>query len=86
MKIIDCFAASLPVISTSKWIEGIPVVSGLQALRIYEWEFMMDAICELWEDREKAQSLARKGRQMAESLDWDQVAQEYLSVYSALSR
>lgn len=85
MKIIDCFAASLPVISTSKGIEGIPVVSGRHALVLDDWNSMADAICELWEDREKARELAQGGREMAESLDWDVMAEKYASLYVSLS-
>jgi glycosyltransferase involved in cell wall biosynthesis len=84
MKIIDCFAASLPVISTSKGIEGIPVVSGRHALVLDDWNSMADAICELWADREKAHDLARGGREMAESLDWDAIAGKYISIYASL--
>jgi len=84
MKIIDCFAASLPVISTSKGIEGIPVVSGRHALVLDDWNSMADAICELWRDREKADALARGGRKMAESLDWDVIAGKYASIYASL--
>jgi glycosyltransferase involved in cell wall biosynthesis len=84
MKIIDCFAASLPVISTSKGIEGIPVVSGRHALVLDDWNSMANAICELWTDRDKAHELARGGREMAESLDWDVIAGKYVSMYSSL--
>ena len=84
MKIIDCFAACLPVISTSKGIEGIPVVPGRHALVIDNWESMIEAIRECWETPEKAQALAREGRALAESMDWKSVAEKYNSLYATL--
>lgn len=85
MKIIDCFAAGLPVISTSKGIEGIPVISGRQALVLDDWDSIIEAICDLWGNPEKAQSLAKAGREMAASLDWDTVAGQYISIYADLA-
>ena len=84
MKIIDCFAASLPVISTSKGIEGIPVEAGKQALVLDDWEDVISAIIELWEDPERAAELALAGRRLADSLDWNAAAEKYRSIYSAL--
>jgi glycosyltransferase involved in cell wall biosynthesis len=85
MKIIDCFAASLPVISTSKGIEGIPVISGQHALVLDDWESIIDAICELWANPDRALELARGGRQMAENLDWNCIAGKYVSIYAGLN-
>jgi len=84
MKIIDCFAAGLPVISTSKGIEGIPVVSGRHALIIDDWDAMVQAICDLRQNPERAQALARAGREIAQSLDWNEIALQYVAVYNAL--
>ncbi len=85
MKIIDCFAAGLPLISTSKGIEGIPVVPGQHALVIDDWDATISAIRECWEIPEKAQALAREGRALAESMDWKVIAEKYDSLYSTLS-
>ncbi len=84
MKIVDCFAACLPVISTSKGIEGIPVVPGQHALVIDDWESMIEAIRECWETPAKAQALAREGRTHAESMDWKATAEKYISLYATL--
>jgi glycosyltransferase involved in cell wall biosynthesis len=85
MKIIDCFAAALPVISTSKGIEGIPVIHGKQALVLDDWNAFMAAVIELWETPEKSSALAIAGREMAESLDWDAIAQKYQTLYNTLA-
>jgi glycosyltransferase involved in cell wall biosynthesis len=84
MKIIDCFAASLPVISTSKGIEGIPVVPGKQALVLDDWDQIIQSVIDLWKNPEKAAALAGAGRALADSLDWDAAAKKYLSIYSGL--
>ena len=85
MKVIDCFAAALPVISTRKGIEGIPVEPGRHALVPESWEEMIDAIVALWQDPQRRKSLADAGTAMAEELDWDEIARRYRSVYSGLS-
>jgi glycosyltransferase involved in cell wall biosynthesis len=84
MKIIDCFAARLPVISTSKGIEGIPVVPGKHALVLDDWDAVMTAVIELLEQPQKAAELAQEGRSLAESMDWDTAAEKYRSVYASL--
>jgi len=84
MKIIDYFAASLPVISTSKGIEGIPVVPGKHALVLEDWDLVIAAIIDLWNNPEKAGELARAGRALADQLDWDAAARSYVNIYSAL--
>lgn len=84
MKIIDCFAATLPVISTSKGIEGIPVEAGKQALVIDDWDEMMAAVLDLSEQPGKARQLAQAGRALADSLDWNAAAKKYQSIYASL--
>jgi glycosyltransferase involved in cell wall biosynthesis len=85
MKIIDCFAAGLPVVSTSKGIEGIPVEPGKQALVVDDWQEMMDLIVGLWRDPEQRKSLAQAGAMLAGGLDWAAVADRYRSIYSRLA-
>ena len=84
MKIVDCFAAGLPLVSTSKGIEGIPAVPGRHALVIDDWAEMSQAIVNLWRNQELKQSLAREARIMADGLDWSAVATRLRAVYSAL--
>ncbi len=84
MKIIDCFAAHLPLISTSKGIEGIPVVHGREALVIDDWDAMAAAIAMLREQPERARALADAGRKLATSLDWKAIAARYLELFDRL--
>ena len=82
MKIIDCFAAHLPVISTSKGIEGIPVVNGKDALIIDDWDEMAAAIVRLRNHPDEAADLAKAGHALATGLDWTAIAARYLDLYA----
>ncbi|MFT5372940.1 MAG: glycosyltransferase involved in cell wall biosynthesis [Lysobacterales bacterium] len=84
MKIIDCFAAGIPVISTAKGIEGIPAINGEHALIIDDWDEMSAAIEELIRTPEKAAILAGAALNMASKLDWKSIAAEYIRVYESL--
>jgi glycosyltransferase involved in cell wall biosynthesis len=85
LKIIECFAASLPVISTSKGIEGIPVEFGKQALVIDDWDDMSLQIIELWKQPERRQALALAGAEFVQDFDWSKVAERYRRLYSDLT-
>lgn len=77
MKILDYFAAGVPVISTSKGIEGIPVRDGHEALVRDGAEALCAAIRELAQDRDKAKALALHARQFVAGLSWDSIARRY---------
>jgi glycosyltransferase involved in cell wall biosynthesis len=85
MKIIDCFAAGLAVISTSKGIEGIPIEPGRQALVIDDWQAMAEAIADLHQDKTKREALAVAGHELATTLDWSEIARRYRALYSSLT-
>jgi glycosyltransferase involved in cell wall biosynthesis len=78
MKILDYFAAGVPVISTAKGIEGIPVHPGREALVIDDFDAMSEAIARLLSDGEAAQRLAANATAFVESLSWDAIARRYL--------
>jgi len=81
MKILDCFAAALPVVSTGKGIEGIPVGDGKEALIIDDWPEFIRAIERLHRDPDAARALAARGRAFAESVSWDEIARRYRRLY-----
>ena len=85
MKIIDDFAAGLPVVSTRKGIEGIPVSDGVEALVRNDWEGFCAAVLKLHRDPERARKVAAAGRALAASLDWTAIGQRYLKLFSTLS-
>lgn len=84
MKIIDCFAAGLPVVSTSKGIEGIPVVNGREAFISDDWLGMTNEIIELANSVEQRDQLVMAARKFAAELDWFSIAGRYLEVYSKI--
>jgi glycosyltransferase involved in cell wall biosynthesis len=84
MKIIDCFAAGLPLISTSKGIEGIPVENGRDALVIDDWDEMAATIVALSRDPGRSEILAANGHVLAKKLDWHVIARRYLDLYSQI--
>ncbi|NNE06857.1 MAG: glycosyltransferase [Xanthomonadales bacterium] len=84
MKIIDCFAAGIPCISTSKGIEGIPAVSGRHALIIDDWNEMAEAIRALLANPDKAKLLSDAASEMAAALDWKAIARRYLDLFARL--
>jgi glycosyltransferase involved in cell wall biosynthesis len=86
MKIIDCFAAGLPVISTSKGIEGIPVVNGREAFISDDWLSIINEIMELAESHKRRQQLSAAALNFAAEMDWKNITKRYLEIFSAVRR
>lgn len=86
MKIIDCFAAGLPVISTSKGIEGIPVVNQREAIICNDWSHMTNEIIRLAGSPECRNQLTSAALEFAAGMDWKSITRRYLSIFSAIRR
>ncbi|MEM1411823.1 MAG: glycosyltransferase [Pseudomonadota bacterium] len=86
MKIIDDFAAGLPVVATSKGIEGIPATDEVAALIRDDWPAFADAIARLVHEPETAAGLAAAGRNIAETVDWRAIGARYLKLVEGLPR
>jgi len=80
MKILEYFAAGVPVIATSKAMEGIPVENGAQAWIEDDFEAMADAVITLLRDRARADALASAARLYVRELDWTSIARRYLAL------
>lgn len=78
MKILDYFAAGIPVVSTSKGIEGIPVENGREVLLADRFDEICDAITRLSRHPEEGRQLADNARRFVEDLSWDAVVRRYL--------
>jgi len=86
MKIIDCFAAGLPVVSTRKGIEGIPVVNQREAIICDDWIGMRNAITELANSRERRDQLSAAALEFASGMDWKSITRRYLNIFSGIQR
>ena len=84
MKIIDCFAAGLPVISTSKGIEGIPVVNGREAFISDDWLSMTNEIIDLAESADHREQLSAAAREFASEMDWLSITGRYIDLFAAI--
>ncbi len=86
MKIIDCFAAGLPVISTSKGIEGIPAVNGREAFICNDWLAMTNRIMELADSETLRNKLSTAALAFTSGMDWKSLGKRYLDIYAAVRR
>lgn len=86
MKIIDDFAAGLPVVATAKGIEGIPAADGVAAFIRDDWDAFADAVATLVREPETAARLADAGRAFAETVDWTAIGARYLKLVEGLPR
>ena len=78
MKILDYFAAGIPVISTAKGIEGIPIENGNEALIIDDFDAISDAIVHLLRNPEEAKKLSDQASLFVDPLGWDAIGRRYL--------
>ena len=86
MKIVDCFAAGIPVVSTSKGIEGIPVINGREAIICDNWLSMANNIMELAESKKHRDQLTAAALEFASEMDWKSITKRYLDIFSAIRR
>ena len=86
MKVLDYFAARLPVVSTSKGVEGIPVRDGEEFVLADEPERFAAAITRLLAHPEEARAVAGRGRAFVERLDWLAIARQHAALLESLGR
>jgi len=76
----------LPVISTSKGIEGIPVVNQREAIICNDWSHMTHEIIRLAGSPECRNQLTSAALEFAAGMDWKSITRRYLSIFSAIRR
>lgn len=86
MKVLDYFAARLPVVSTSKGVEGIPVRDGEEFVLADEPEHFAGAVARLLAHPEEARAVAARGRTFVERLDWGAIARQHAALLESLGR
>ncbi len=80
MKILEYFAASIPVISTSMGVEGIPVSDGKELIIRDDFDAIADAIVFLLDDSDHARNIAAAGRAYVGDLDWKAITSRYMDL------
>lgn len=85
MKILDYFAAGVPVVSTAKGCEGIPVSDGVELLIRDDWDGFAAAIIELLEDDARREAIRRSAEKFVERLDWSAIGKRYDELFRLLS-
>ncbi len=84
LKILEAFAAGLPVVSTAVGAEGIDAIPGTHFLSAERPEFA-HAIAKLLNEPESAQQIATAARQLANQVyDWSRIGQKALAAIRAL--
>jgi glycosyltransferase involved in cell wall biosynthesis len=81
LKILEYFAAGLPVISTPKGAEGIPATPGREMALASTAGAIADAVCRLMDDHAHARALGEAGRRFVERYDWLEICRQYQELY-----
>ena len=82
MKILEYFAAGIPVVASSKGAEGIEVTSGNEIIIEDDMGRFIEAVIDLMENRHRRQAIGDAGRNFVEALDWRKIGKAYAALYS----
>ncbi len=82
MKILEYFAAAVPVIATAKGAEGIVLERERDILIRDEIDDLVDAIILLIEDKALRQKIGQAGRQVVEQMDWKNIGKRYVALFN----
>lgn len=85
MKILDYFAAGVPVVATAKALEGIQVIDGQEALIRETPVELASALAQLLKQPELAKALAQAAKRYVSQYDWLAIGAEYRSIYTQSS-
>jgi len=80
MKILDDFAARVPVVTTHKGMEGIDVEHGKHLLIVDAPEAMAEVVAGLLEDPQARRELAEAAAQWVSRFDWREIARAYVEL------
>lgn len=82
LKIVECMAAGIPVVSTPKGAEGLVVVDGQSILLAIDGEGFATAICRLWENSDLYHSLTATALKIVSSrYDWPVCLENLINLY-----
>jgi len=80
MKILEYFAAKVPVISTKKGVEGIGAKNGEEII-ITDIKDFPNQILKLINSNKFRKKMTKKAFKFVENYDWKSVCQEYINIY-----
>ncbi|MBQ27779.1 MAG: hypothetical protein CMH81_06530 [Nitrospiraceae bacterium] len=81
MKVLDYFAARIPVVATRKAVEGLPVEDGKHLVMVDEVEEMVEPIAELISNPVHCHELTDNAFALVEALDWSMIGIRYMELY-----
>lgn len=81
MKVLDYFAARIPVVATRKAVEGLPVEDGKHLVMVDEVEQMVEPIVELINSPDRRRELTDNAFALVEELDWSVIGTRYMELY-----
>ena len=81
MKLLDYFAARIPVICTRKAAEGLSLEEGVHAVLVDSVEEMIDPIIDLIENPERAEEMAAHAYRMVQDYDWQAIGKRTMQLY-----
>lgn len=80
MKVLDYFAAGIPLVSTAKGVEGLGLEAGHEYLQADSPGEFADAIRGLINDENRRAALVRAGAAFVADLDWQRIGDRYLEL------
>jgi len=80
MKILDDFAAGVPVVTTAAGMQGIPVEHGRELLIVDDPDAMADAVAGLLDDARAQRRLADAAARWVAASDWREIARRYVAL------
>ena len=84
MKILDYFAAGVPVVSTTKGCEGLPVQDGEELLIRDDWDHFADSVASLLDLPGQSVELTQRATAYVEQLDWLEIGRRYDALFKRL--
>jgi glycosyltransferase involved in cell wall biosynthesis len=81
MKILEYFAAGIPVVSTPKGAEGIPAAPGQEIVYAASTAGLCDAVARLMDEPARLRKIGDAGRRFVERYDWLEICRQYRELY-----
>jgi len=82
LKIYECMAARLPVVSTGVGAEGLPVTHDKNILLADTPQAFADACLAVLSDQGKRQALSHEGHKLVEANSWRRAAEKFVEILS----